>query len=105
MDLPAQDGFEAYRPQLTSIAYRMLGERAAAADVVQEAGLRWHTADQSMIENPRAWLRQTTTRLAIDALRRLKHQRDAYIGPWLAEPFIERATAEDEPAAQYALAK
>ena len=38
-------------------------------------------------------------------MRKAQRQREAYVGPWLAEPFIERTSDEDEPAAQYALAK
>jgi RNA polymerase sigma-70 factor (ECF subfamily) len=30
----------------------------------------------------------TTTRLAIDRLRRLKTEREAYVGPWLPEPIV-----------------
>src|SRR5262249_19005686 len=43
------------------------------------------------IRNPEAWLVATATRLAIDRLRRLKTEREAYIGPWLPEP-LTRAT-------------
>ena len=54
--------FEAERPILTALAYRMLGERAAAEDVVQEAWLRWQR-HAGAVDAPRAWLRQVTTRL------------------------------------------
>lgn len=88
--------FEKQRNALTALAYRMLGEKSAAADVVQEAWLRWNKADSTSIQNPPAWLRQTTTRLAIDALRTAKRQRETYIGPWLAEPLIEATNQPDE---------
>ncbi len=88
--------FETQRSALTALAYRMLGEKSAAADVVQEAWLRWNNADPTSIQNPAAWLRQTTTRLAIDALRSAKRQRETYIGPWLAEPLIETDNKPDE---------
>ncbi len=43
MDREAQ--FQELRPLLFALAYRMLGTRADAEDVVQEAWLRWQVAD------------------------------------------------------------
>ena len=43
------------------------------------------------IENPEAWLVTTATRLAIDRLRRLKTEREAYVGQWLPEPIVTEA--------------
>jgi RNA polymerase sigma-70 factor (ECF subfamily) len=80
--------FEAVRGRLFGLAYRMLGSRADAEDIVQEAYLRWHEAGRGSIENPEAWLVTTTGRLAIDRLRRLKTEREAYTGPWLPEPIV-----------------
>jgi RNA polymerase sigma-70 factor, ECF subfamily len=79
-------GFEPNRGRMFGIAYRMLGSRAEAEDVVQEAYVRWHQSDRDAIRNAEAWLVTTTTRLAIDRLRALKTERDAYKGPWLPEP-------------------
>ena len=87
--------FDAHRGRLFGLAYRMLGSRADAEDVLQDAYLRWHQADRGAIENPEAWLVTTTTRLAIDRLRRLKTEREAYIGPWLPEPFVSAAPPPD----------
>ena len=69
----------------------MLSSRADAEDIVQEAYLRWHEVDRSRVENPEAWLVTTTSRLAIDRLRRLKTEREAYIGQWLPEPIVTHA--------------
>src|SRR6187431_64121 len=80
--------FEKHRGRLTGLAYRMLGSRADAEDVVQEAYVRWHQAEPGSVENPEAWLVTATSRLAIDRLRRLKTEREAYIGPWLPEPIV-----------------
>jgi RNA polymerase sigma-70 factor (ECF subfamily) len=80
--------FEAVRGRLFGLAYRMLGSRADAEDTVQEAYVRWHEVEHGRIENPEAWLVATTTRLAIDRLRRLKTEREAYVGPWLPEPIV-----------------
>ena len=70
--------FEAERPRLTGLAYRMLGERVGAEDVVQEVWLRWSRAAQK-VSNPAGWLRQVTVRLAIDALRSARHRRETYV--------------------------
>ena len=80
--------FQAVRGRLFGLAYRMVGSRADAEDLVQEAYLRWHQADHDRIESAEAWLVTTTSRLALDRLRRLKTERDAYIGPWLPEPIV-----------------
>jgi len=86
MGTPA--AFEAVRPRLFGLAYRMLASRAEAEDVVQEAYVRWHQADEATVRNPEAWLVTTATRLAIDRLRALKVEREAYVGPWLPEPLL-----------------
>src|SRR5262245_711538 len=73
----------------------MLGSRAEAEDILQDAYLRWHQADRAAIEHPEAWLVTTTSRLAIDRLRRLKTEREAYVGPWLPEPIVSPAPPPD----------
>ena len=83
--------FEALRGRLFGLAYRMVGSRADAEDIVQEAYVRWHQASKDNIESPEAWLVTATTRLAIDRLRRLKTEREAYVGPWLPEPIVATA--------------
>jgi len=93
--------FEQERGRLTSLAYRMLGERAAAEDVVQDAWLRWERTDETEIQTPAAWLTTVTTRLAIDALKSARHKREIYTGIWLPEPILSetenpQATPEDE---------
>jgi RNA polymerase sigma-70 factor (ECF subfamily) len=83
--------FEALRGRLFGLAYRMLGSRADAEDIVQETYVRWHEVAHGRIENAEAWLVTATTRLAIDRLRRLKTEREAYVGPWLPEPIVTEA--------------
>ena len=84
--------FQALRGRLFGLAYRMVGSRADAEDLVQDAYLRWH------FESAEAWLVTTTTRLALDRLRRLKTERDAYFGPWLPDPIVGPAsTAAPSP--------
>jgi RNA polymerase sigma-70 factor, ECF subfamily len=87
--------FEALRGRLFGLAYRMLGSRAEAEDIVQEAYVRWHEAKPGSIDNPEAWLVTTTSRLAIDRLRRLKTEREAYVGQWLPEPIVTQPPPPD----------
>jgi RNA polymerase sigma-70 factor (ECF subfamily) len=75
------------RPLAFSVAYRMLGSVAEAEDVVQDALLRLHDADD--VANPHAFLTTVTTRLAIDVLRSARVRRETYVGPWLPEPLVE----------------
>jgi RNA polymerase sigma-70 factor (ECF subfamily) len=88
---PTMTAFEAVRGRLFGLAYRMLGSRAEAEDVVQDTYLRWHQADHAAVENPEAWLVTTATRRAIDRLRALRTEREAYAGPWLPEPLLSDA--------------
>lgn len=84
MSAPAAP-FEAERPRLLGLAYRITGSRAEADDVVQDAWLRWERADHAAIERPEAWLTTVTSRLALDRLRSARVRREAYVGPWLPE--------------------
>ncbi|MBS0334845.1 MAG: RNA polymerase sigma factor SigJ [Proteobacteria bacterium] len=80
--------FEAQRPRLMRLAYRMLGSVTEAEDAVQDAWLRWTRAGDDVAE-PAAWLVRATTRLCIDRLRAAKAERAHYRGPWLPEPLVE----------------
>src|SRR5205823_7657696 len=88
MDKPT-DTFDRLRPRLFGIAYRMLGIRADAEDIVQEAWLRWHGGGSDQARTPEAWLVTVVTRLSIDRLRGAMSEREHYIGPWLPEPLVE----------------
>ncbi len=80
--------FQRHRPRLFGIAYRMLGSRADAEDVLQDAYLRWHRGASEELRSPEAWLVTTVTRLCIDRLRSARTEREHYVGPWLPEPLI-----------------
>ena len=99
----ATDPFTALRPRLFGIAYRMLGTRADADDVLQDAWLRWHRTDTATLQSAEAWLVTVVTRLAIDRLRAVKVERQAYVGWWLPEPLVDAAdTHTPEAAAELA---
>jgi len=87
--------FEAVRSRLFGLAYRMLGSRADAEDIVQETYVRWHQVERRTVVNAEAWLVTAATRLAIDRLRQLKTEREAYVGTWLPEPLVSDAVMPD----------
>lgn len=84
--------FEAYRPRLMRIAFRMLGTMSEAEDVVQDAYLRWHESDHAEVRAVGAMLVRIVVRLAIDRQRRLATERATYWGPWLPEPWLSDGT-------------
>lgn len=93
------DIFNQYRQKLTGIAYRMLGSRADAEEVLQEAYIRWMSSEISDLRNPEAWLVTITTRLCIDRLRIAKKEREGYVGQWIPEPWV----MEHAPSAEHSL--
>ncbi|WP_433353047.1 RNA polymerase sigma-70 factor [Micromonospora saelicesensis] len=78
--------FDAVRPRLFGIAYRMLGSVAEAEDIVQEAWLRWQQTERSQVRDPIGFLVTTTSRLALNAATSARARRELYPGPWLPEP-------------------
>ena len=68
--------FETHRRALTGLAYRMLGSRADAEDVVQDAYLRWHEADHLAIERPRQYLGTVVTRLCLNRMKSAQARRE-----------------------------
>lgn len=101
-DQPTDEGetFDAYRPLLFSIAYRMLGSAMDAEDIVQEAFLRWQQQDPAAVASPKSYLTAIVTHLSIDYLRSARVRREEYVGQWLPEPLVsdERAVDADPVA-------
>ncbi|WP_394825736.1 sigma-70 family RNA polymerase sigma factor [Pendulispora albinea] len=91
----AASAFAGVRHRLFGLAYRMLGNKAEAEDIVQEVWLRWQTYEhRDGVLDPAAFLVTTATRLAIHALQSARARREAYIGPWLPEPVDTSADPE-----------
>ena len=68
--------FRAVRPRLFGIAYRVLGNRSDADDVVQDAWIRWQRADRDEVRDPAAFLATTVTRLAINVTQSAHGRRE-----------------------------
>jgi RNA polymerase sigma factor (sigma-70 family) len=88
--------FEAARPQLGALAYRMLGSIDDAQDAVQEAWLRLsrtESADRDAIANLDAWLTTVVARICLNVLRdRGREQPVAH----LPDPIVD-ADGEFDP--------
>ena len=86
--------FEALRPALIALAYRMLGDAARAQDLVQEAWLRWHSRSEE-VASPKAFLVTIVTRLCINELSASRNRRETPAGTRLPEPVDLRASGMD----------
>jgi RNA polymerase sigma-70 factor (ECF subfamily) len=90
------DPLAPHRGRLLGLAYRMLGSRSDAEDVVQDAYIRFAGAQD--VHNPEAFLVTVVTRLCLDRLKSAKAQREIYVGPWLPEPvFDAEGLSADSP--------
>ena len=85
------DRFEAQRPRLRSVAYRMLGSVADADDAVQEAWLRLDRTDPTEIDNLEAWLTTVTARVCLNALRTRQRRREVPVDVHVPEPVVSPA--------------
>lgn len=101
---PATAGdFHAHARHLRALAYRMLGSRADAEDVVQDAWLRWQATDHASVLHARAFLSQVVTRLCLDRLQSARARREHYVGTWLPEPLVnEELDPGPEAATEFA---
>jgi RNA polymerase sigma-70 factor (ECF subfamily) len=86
--------FEACRPHLRSVAYRMRGSVTEADDAVQECWVRLDRRDGDAILDLRAWLTVVVGRICLDMLCARKARREEYLGTWLPEPMVQ---AHDDP--------
>src|SRR5215467_16132449 len=97
---PDGDPLAPYRKRLTGLAYRMLGSRSDAVDVVQDAYLRFAGAQD--IQNTEAFLVTVVTRLCLDRLKSTRAQREIYVGPWLPEPVFDAEGLSADAATELA---
>ncbi|MCX2182102.1 RNA polymerase sigma factor SigJ [Streptomyces sp. SKN60] len=104
------DRFEAARPRLEAIAYRLLGSSGEAEDAVQETFLRWQAAEAGRIEVPEAWWTKVLTNYCLNQLTSARARRETYVGQWLPEPLLAgdpmlgpADTAEQRESVSYAV--
>src|SRR5919202_1689789 len=87
--------FEAHRPHLRAVAYRMLGSLSEADDAVQEAWLRLSRTDSGAVENLAGWLTTVTARVALDMLRARRSRQEEPLGVRVPDPIIDPAAGTD----------
>src|SRR6188472_987167 len=80
--------FEANRPHLRGVAYRMLGSVSEADDAVQDAWVRLSRADTSEVDNLRAWLTTVVGRVCLNMLRSRKTRRESSLETYLPDPIV-----------------
>ena len=98
--------FEAQRPRLRGVAYRMLGSGAEADDALQEAWLRLSRSDTSGVQNMGGWLTTIVARVCLDLLRSRKARREQPLGDYLPDPVRDGCSAAEaaDPEQQALLA-
>jgi len=87
--------FEANRPHLRAVAYRMLGSTSEVDDAVQETWLRLSRSDAGAVENLEGWLTTVVARICLDMLRSRKSRREEPMGPHTPESAIDGARERD----------
>jgi RNA polymerase sigma factor (sigma-70 family) len=80
------EAFEAERPHLQAVAYRLLGSISEADDAVQEAWLHLSRYDTSSVKNLGGWLTTVVARISLNILRSRKLRREESLEVSALEP-------------------
>src|SRR2546428_2869475 len=80
--------FEAERPHLRAVAYRMLGSLSEADDAVQESWLHRSRSNTSGVENLGGWLTTVVARVCLDLLRSRNSRREEPLGAHVPDPIV-----------------
>ena len=95
--------FQAARPQLGALAYRMLGSVDDAEDAVQEAWLRLSGIDGGQVTNLDAWLTTVVARICLNTLRSRGARPREELLARVPDPIVD-AVGEPDPEHQAMLA-
>lgn len=87
--------FEAERPRLRAVAYRMLGSSSAADDAVQEAWIRLSRTDAESIDHLPGWLTVVVSRICLDMIRSRDARREEAVGVRVPDPVVSRVDQPD----------
>ena len=91
--------FEAHRPRMRAVAYRMLGCTGEADDAVQETWIRLSRSDAGEIDNLDGWLTTVVARVCLNMLRSRRTRREEPLGGRVPEPIVDPAD-EHRPRAR-----
>jgi RNA polymerase sigma factor (sigma-70 family) len=81
--------FEAQRPRLRAVAYRMLGSLSEADDAVQDSWLRLSRHGADDVENLAGWLTTVVARIALNMLRSRNTRREQPLDVYVPDPIID----------------
>jgi RNA polymerase sigma factor (sigma-70 family) len=87
--------FEANRPHLRGVAFRMLGSLTEADDAVQEAWIRLSRTDTTDVDNLRAWLTTVVGRVCLNMLRSRKTRRESSLETHIPDPIVSPEVGMD----------
>jgi RNA polymerase sigma factor (sigma-70 family) len=90
--------FEANRPHLRSVAYRMLGSLPEADDAVQESWLHLSRSGTAGVTNLGGWLTTVVARVCLDMLRARQSRREESLGEQTLDPIASQADGNDPEA-------
>jgi RNA polymerase sigma-70 factor (ECF subfamily) len=96
--------FEASRPRLRAVAYRMLGSHTEAEDAVQETWLRLGRTDADRIENLGGFLTTVIGRVCLDRLRSRRARPEEPIATQPQQQ-LAQIPSDDDPASEALLAE
>jgi RNA polymerase sigma-70 factor, ECF subfamily len=96
-------GFQAARPHLGALAYRMLGSVDDAEDAVQESWLRLSSGGGAQIANLDAWLTTVVARICLNTLRSRRAAAREELVAQVPDPIID-AVGDIDPEHQAMLA-
>lgn len=85
--------YETHRPLLTNLAYRMLGSKGDAEDIVQDVFLDYYQRDHGHIEHEKAYLARMVTNRCLNLQGSARKRRETYVGNWLPEPDVAYGAA------------
>lgn len=84
-----ENSLTANHGRFIGLAYRMLGSRTDAEDILQEAYIKVGSIDSAPIRDTEAFLVTMISRMCLDQLKSARSRREVYVGPWLPEPILD----------------
>ncbi len=93
--------YEASRPRLRAMAYRMLGSLSDAEDAVQEGWMHASAAGAGGVANPEGWFTTIVARVCLDMLRSRKSRREDPLDP---DEAVAGSVAAEGPESEAVLA-
>ncbi len=103
-ELELANTFDGQRPQLRTVAYRILGSLSDADDAVQEAWLRLARSDAEQIDNLEGWLTTVVARICLNILRSRRTRGEQPLDGLRPEPIIDNPATGTDPEHEALLA-